>query len=189
MADLGLLKRHTDLLLSSAGTLVDGSAPSFCQGWSRGHVLTHLARNADGISALCRSALEGTGEPMYRSDESRDSEIEAGAHRPVPDLVEDLTTTSAALYPLLTRLGPDHADLTVERTPGGHRFRVGDLIGLRLREVIYHHVDLDTAFTFADVEPDLVAAFLDDEYQRLGVEPGHVARAADLLWRARGIRH
>lgn len=188
MPDLGLLKRHTELLLGSARELTDTSAPSLCTGWSRGHVLTHIARNADGMAALCRSALEGTGETMYRSDESRDSDIEAGAHRPVTTLVDDVATSAAVLDPLLTRLGPEHADLTVERTPGGHRFRVGDLIGLRLREVVYHHVDLATAFTFADVEADLVAAFLNDEYLRLGAEPGHAARAADLLWRARGIR-
>jgi maleylpyruvate isomerase len=43
---------------------------------------------------------------------------------------------------------------------------------LRLRELVFHHVDLDDGFGFADVEPDLVRAFVDDAVGRL-VATGH----------------
>jgi maleylpyruvate isomerase len=54
--------------------------------------------------------------------------------------------------------------------------------------VVYHHVDLDAGFTFVDVEPWLVRLFVADEEARLDENARHRALAADLLWRARGIR-
>lgn len=188
MTSLEDLHRQTELLLATARALTDASAPSLCVGWTRGHVLAHLARNADGLAALARAAVDGTGETMYRSDEERDADIDAGADRPLPELLADLESTAAMLRPLLARLGPEHADITLERTPGGQRFTAGRLLDLRVREVVYHHVDLDAGFTFADVDPDLVRVYLDGEYANLGPDAGHRARAQDLLWRARGLR-
>lgn len=184
---LDLLARHTDRLLATARALDDPAAASRCVGWSRGHVLTHVARNADGMAALVRAATEGSGETMYASDAARDADIDAGAGRPLPELVTDVADSAARLAELLPRLSGVPADLELERVPGGAHFRAGALSMMRLREVIYHHVDLDAGFTFADVEPDLVAGFLADEYDRLGAA-AHRARAADLLWRARGQR-
>jgi Mycothiol maleylpyruvate isomerase N-terminal domain len=43
------VRSHTDLLLDTARALDDPGAPSLCAGWSRGHVLTHVARNADSV--------------------------------------------------------------------------------------------------------------------------------------------
>lgn len=184
---LPLLATHTARLLDSARGLDDPRAPSLCTGWSRGHVLTHLARNADGMCALVRAAVDGTGETMYRSMQGRDDDIEAGAGRPRAELVADLEATAAALAEAFARLRPEHAAAELERTPG-QRFGVaGSLPFLRLREVVYHHVDLDAGFGFEDVEPALVDRFLADEDARLG-EDAPRARAGDLLWRARGIR-
>ncbi len=186
--DLTLLTRHTELLLATARSLTDVGAASLCTGWTRAHVLSHLARNADGLSALVRAAADGTGETMYAGDAERDADIEAGAGRPLADLVADVERTAIELAEALPRLASLDPETRVERTPGGQTFRVGMLPALRLREVVYHHVDLDAGFTFADVEPELVADFLADEYTRLGSDGEHRARAADLLWRARGIR-
>ena len=81
---------------------------------------------------------------------------------------------------------------------------------MRLRELVYHHVDLDAGYTFEQVDPDLVALFLDDAVARLGsdedapaltittdegdhhlVGGGGVSvtgsRAGVLLWLARGL--
>lgn len=181
-----LLKRHTDLLLTTARGLDDLSAPSLCAGWSRAHVLSHLARNADGITAACRSVVAGTDETMYASSQARDADIEAGATRDAATIVADLTTTAANLTPVLdeltAQLSPDDAR-TVERTPGGVTFAARDLPFMRLREVVYHHVDLDAGFGFDDVEPELRAVFLQDEVGRLEGD----AQVSE-LWRfARGV--
>ena len=84
---------QTAALLHTARTLDDGRASSLCAGWTRGHVLTHVARNADGLAALVRSAVDGTGETMYTSPEDRDADIEAGAGRVRPP---SWSTTSSA---------------------------------------------------------------------------------------------
>jgi maleylpyruvate isomerase len=38
---------------------------------------------------------------------------------------------------------------------------------MRLREVTWHHVDLDAGFGFADLEPELQRLFLEEEVERL----------------------
>ena len=81
---LARLGDSTDRLLATAGALDDAqaAAPSRLPGWTRGHILTHLARNADGFRNLLIWARTGTETPMYPSEESRDRDIEAGARRP-----------------------------------------------------------------------------------------------------------
>jgi maleylpyruvate isomerase len=182
------VRAHTELLLRSARGLDDAAAPSLCVGWSRGHVLSHVARNADGMVGLVRAAVDGTGETMYVSAESRDSDIDAGATRALPELVADVERSASALADALPRLRPEHDGIRLDRTPGVFIAPAGNIPFIRLREVVYHHVDLDAGFTFDDVEPWLVELFLADEDARLDEPARQRARAGDLLWRARGIR-
>ena len=177
-------------LLDRIAVLTDADVrrPSRLPGWSVAHVLTHLARNGDGMAALVRTAVDGTGETMYLSDQARDADIDAGAPRPLPELVADLEHSAAVLAAALPRLGPDHHGIRLERTPGVHLMRAARIPFLRLREVVYHHVDLDAGFTFVHVEPWLVQLFFADEGARLDESERHRALAGDLLWRARGIR-
>ncbi len=149
---------QTDALLGTARALDDPRAPSLCEGWTRGHVLTHLARNADGLAALVRSAVDGTGETMYASPEGRDADIEAGAHRPGPELVDDVERTALALAEQLPRLGPDQAELRLERTPGQFLVKGKNIPFLRLRELVFHHVDLDAGLRLRRRRPRGAAA-------------------------------
>ena len=70
--------------------------PSLLPGWTRGHVLTHIARNADGMVNLLRWARTGTKIPMYASAESRSADIEAGSGRPAASLAADVRESAAA---------------------------------------------------------------------------------------------
>ena len=90
---------ETLALLSTAATLDDASitAPSLCEGWTRAHVVTHIARNADAICNLVHWATTGEPTPMYASPESRDADIAEGARRPAADQVADLVTSAARL--------------------------------------------------------------------------------------------
>lgn len=202
----------TDQLLRTVGRLREGDQhePSLCAGWTRGHVLTHVARNADGLARVARAAIEGSAETMYPSTAARAADIEAGARRSLVELAADISTSAEALAGELARLGPEHADRAVPRTPGGTTLRAGQLPFLRLREVTYHHGDLDAGFGFGDLSPDLVQLFLDDEVAGLQATPlapavrlrtdegeDHVlgedpvevrgSRAALLGWLARGL--
>ena len=164
---LDAVGEQTTALLRTARALDDVQAPSLCEGWTRGHVLTHLARNADGLSALVRSAVDGTGETMYTSPQARDDDIEAGADRSGPELVADVERTAAALAEQLPRLGPDQAELRLERTPGLFVVKGKNIPFMRLREVVFHHVDLAAGFGFGDVDPELQRVLLAEEVRRL----------------------
>ena len=163
---LAAIDEHTDRLVSDARTCDDLSAPSLCEGWTRDHVLNHLARNAEALVRLVGAAVDGTGATMYDSPQSRDDDIDAGVGRDAAVVVTDVEQTAAALAPELARVTPKHRDLVLERSPGGPTFRGGMLTFMRLREVVYHHVDLDLGFGFGDLEPDLQELFLDNEVKR-----------------------
>jgi maleylpyruvate isomerase len=158
---------QTAALLRTARTLDDGRASSLCAGWTRGHVLTHLARNADGLGALVRSAVDGTGETMYTSPEDRDADIEAGAGRPAAELVHDVERSARALAEQLTRLAPEHAEVRLERTPGQFLVKAKNIPFMRLRELVFHHVDLLAGFGFADADPEVQHLLLREEVRRL----------------------
>ena len=218
--DLEAVARHTELLIAHTTHLGDVRAPSLCEGWSRAHILSHVARNAEAILRLTEWALDGQPREMYPGGaRARDAEIDQGAMRigptsaddarPAGAFVDDLTETAAALGPRLAELGGPLAVDKVEMR-GGLQIPPQALPFLRLREVVYHHVDLDDGFTFADVEPELLHRFIDDAASRLRMgshppdldlrtdegdrwlvgEPTtevHGSRAGVLLWLARRI--
>lgn len=169
-----LVERETQRLVGTAERLTDGevSAPSLCKGWTRAHVLTHLARNAEGIARASRAATSESGETMYAGLTERDDDIEAGAHRLASELAADVRDTAAALGPELARVHPRQLHgVRVERTPGGPTFWAANLPFMRLREVVVHHIDLDAGFGFEDLDrPDLAEVadlFLRDAVARL----------------------
>jgi len=177
-----LVAAHTERLLSTAGRLEDAAAPSLCDGWTRAHVLTHVARNAEAIGRLAQWAVDGRPREMYPGGAAaRDDEIERGAGRPLAELREDLRSTAEQLAPQLDRLSGDLLAEHVEMR-GGLVVPSVRLPLLRLRELVFHHVDLEAGFTFADVEPQLVRAFVDDAVQRLRRDrraPGFEVRSTD----------
>ena len=167
-----LVAAETERLVATAACFRDDAilAPSLCEGWSRGHVLAHVARNADALARVCDVALTGEPGTMYDTTESRDADIARGARRSADEQVGDLRDSAARLGERLSALRPEHADVRVERTPGGFPVPVGMVPFMRLREVVYHHVDLDAGFTFATAPDEVVALFLRDAVNRLSKE-------------------
>ena len=137
------------------------AAPSALPGWSRAHVLTHIARNADAMVNLFTWARTGEPTPMYPSAEHRVAGIEAGATRP-PDVVRaDAIASSARLLAAADELAAEAWDATV-RTGRGRRITAAEVPWLRIRESWVHTVDLAAGASFADLPPSLVDALLDD---------------------------
>ena len=101
-SDPGRLRARIDAatgrLAATAAGLTDAQArePSRLPGWSRGHVLTHLARNADGLRNLLVWARTGVETPQYPSREAREAGIKAGAGRAAAVLAEDVEQSAAA---------------------------------------------------------------------------------------------
>ena len=77
----------TDRLLAGldadSWTDTDVAAPSRCDGWTRGHVLSHIARNADGITGTLEGALRGEIVARYPHGwDVRNKDIHDGSARP-----------------------------------------------------------------------------------------------------------
>ena len=157
----------TSVLGATLGDLDDDDArrPSLLPGWSVGHVLTHVARNADGMVHLVAWALTGVPTPMYPSVEARAADIEAG-ERSAADLADDVRSSAVRLATAWAgwgrrppRRGPPAA---VRRAAAGSRPGPARE-GARLRpapEVEIHHVDLGLAYGPADWPADFVARTL-----------------------------
>ncbi|MFC4859049.1 maleylpyruvate isomerase family mycothiol-dependent enzyme [Actinophytocola glycyrrhizae] len=174
--------------------------PSGLPGWSRAHVVSHLARNADGLVNLLTWARTGVEHPMYASTADRDADIEEGAGRLAQILVEDLRAASDRLMVAATGM-PEHAwsAPVMARLPAS--FPAANIPSMRLHEVWVHLVDLDAGFSFDQVPNDhlehLVAEAVtrhinrpDGKRVRLTVElPGDRERVWDLVNGGEEPRH
>src|SRR5688500_6330775 len=91
LPDLPETAAATRRLLAALAGLTDADlrAPSLLPGWTRGHVVTHLCRNADAMTNLAVWAATGEERPMYPSQAVRDADIEAGAGRPAAAQLAD----------------------------------------------------------------------------------------------------
>ena len=160
--------RHTGLLLGTAQSLDPGSLgePSRCPGWTRGHVLTHVARNADALVNLVTNATTGSSTPMYATPESRETDIEAGAGRPLDEQVVDVESSAARFASAAAGLTEEMTDLPLVAR-NNTKVKAGYLPFMRLREVVLHHLDLDAGYGFADVDDDVVLWLLQDTVRRL----------------------
>ncbi len=158
--DLARIGELTDRLLATAGALDDAqaAAASRLPGWTRGHILTHLARNADGFRNLLIWARTGTETPMYPSEEARARDIEAGATRPAAELTADVRASAAALAAAAGELPAAAWDAPVARR--GDTFPARAVLPRRVSELEIHHVDLGTGYGPGDWPPDFVQATL-----------------------------
>jgi hypothetical protein len=59
-------------------------------GWTRAHVLTHLAQAADSRTGLLRAARAGRVGQQYPSEQARADAIDVGARRPPAAIRADL---------------------------------------------------------------------------------------------------
>lgn len=116
-------------------------APSLLPGWSRAHVATHLARDADLLRELTRASLEGR-EPQLLDAGARFTALEQGADRDGLALQIDLDTSAG-------RLGQTWDDVVDWQRPIHFEGGLSPLALLplvRLHEICLHQLDLDRGF-------------------------------------------
>jgi maleylpyruvate isomerase len=165
--DLTALRDATDRLLATVGTLDDAAVaqPSLLAGWTRGHVLAHIARNADALVNVL------AGRPMYVSDEVRDAEIERDAGRPLAVHRDDVRDSAARLDDAAASLTDEQWQTTVELRGG-----VTDLAATiplrRWVEVELHHIDLGAGQTVAELPGAFLDRALDYLAKRFRGRPG-----------------
>ncbi|WP_024795648.1 maleylpyruvate isomerase N-terminal domain-containing protein [Tomitella biformata] len=176
-------------LEDSLGRLTERQArePSLLPGWTRGHVVTHLARNADALNRFAGGVITGELETeMYPGGpKARAAAIEEGADRPAELLTADATFAGRRVVETLGAVPAELLDTPVAwKRPVEARF----LPQLRWRELEIHHVDLGLEYTAADWPAEFVEATLAVELPALAaleprvVVPAELARHELLAW-------
>jgi maleylpyruvate isomerase len=161
------LRAATERLLARIAPLTEAEArgPSALPGWTRGHVLTHIARNADAHWRMTDAALAGRLVTMYDGGRpARSRVIEEQHGRPVDVLIDDVRASAEQLHALLG--GITNAEAWERLTqPGGEGTATRSVRGgivTRFREVEVHHLDLDLGCTSADWAEAYVRADLSE---------------------------
>lgn len=152
----------------------DFAGPSLCDGWTRAHLVAHLALNAEALAGVLRGVRDGVPTTMYVSAEARDEDIVALAPASPAELRERLRAAVAGfaeVADVATGLGPE---VTFERTPGGRVSPVAAVPDFRRSEVEIHHADLDTGYTPADWPPDFALAVVTASAERYDGAGFHV---------------
>ena len=147
------------------GSLTDVAchAPSTLPGWSRGYVLSHLARNAESHARMFQAATRGDVSEQYPGGKPvRDREIDEGSKRSAVQLVADVR---ASIY-LLEAAWASATETTwmghgIKSHSDGSRVAIHELVLMRWRETEIHHADLEIGFTWRDWAPLFVRYDLD----------------------------
>ena len=135
--------------------------PSALPDWTRAHVLTHVARNADAMVNLLEGARTGTPLKAYPSREQRDDDIDAGAKNSPAEIRADVIASSDRLAAAVRGM-PASAWSAVVPGPREGMMPASDVLWFRAREVWIHTVDLDAGASFADLPRPMLHELLTD---------------------------
>ncbi len=139
-----------DRLLATAARLNESElrSPSRLPGWTRAHVLAHLARNAESHAWLFEGAKIGESRRQYPEAGMRERDIESGSALDRDTLLADLTRACRELEASWNSLDDNLWEFLVEVKPVPRP--LSEILFRRLREVEVHHVDLDASYRAAD---------------------------------------
>lgn len=175
------MRQGTKLLLASVDGLDPASydAAGGLPGWTRRHLVAHVAANADALGNLVHWAATGEETPMYASPEERVAGIARGARLPAEEL-------TAWAHESAERLETAMAVLPAERwqaevvTAQGRTVPASEIPWLRSREVCVHAVDLATGIGFADLPEEFLAALVVDIKAKRGLDTVPDGRLPDV---------
>jgi maleylpyruvate isomerase len=141
------IDQATQRLLDDARIITepDLRAPSLLPGWTRAHVLAHLARGADAMRNLMAGARSGQDRPAYASAQARADDIEASSRQRPEQLAADLADSAMALRTVSRQL-PEQAWQVPVRILGSAPFPAAQLLTRRLVEIELHHCDLGVGY-------------------------------------------
>jgi maleylpyruvate isomerase len=142
----GAVAAHRRLLATAAGfTDADLAAPSLLPDWTLGHVLAHLARNADSHVRMLEAGARGEVADQYVGGaDGRHREIERDAGRGAVETISDLAASIDALESCWASM-PDAAWAGEGRSVAG-TVPLADLPFRRWRETEVHHADLGRGY-------------------------------------------
>jgi maleylpyruvate isomerase len=159
---LAAVREAEGRLVSVVGGFDDGfvAGPSLLPGWTVGHLITHLARNADSHTRRTAAAIDGVMVDQYPGGMAqRTSEIKAGSGRSARALHDDLAESCGRLLAAWDDV-PDYAWANATRDSSGRERSLNELPTRRWLEVEVHLVDLGCGITHRDWPDAFVGARL-----------------------------
>ena len=135
--------------------------PSLLPGWSRAHVVAHLALNGMAMAGVVDGVARGHTPAMYESDEQRNSDIDELTTADPADLRDRLLAATTEFADAVAAVDADRWRGVFTRTPGAPGWPAVTIVATRRREVEIHHADLGASYTHHDWPDDFVAELLD----------------------------
>jgi maleylpyruvate isomerase len=159
------LHAATQRLIRTVDALPDTAyaEPSALPGWSRAHVVAHLALNGEGLAGVLQGLATGDDTPMYASQQSRDSDIETLAAQGAAALRDRLLAGCSAFQAAWEHMTDAAWAGEFRRTPDSGTWPAAALPRMRHGELEIHHADLLAGYSAAHW-PE---AFLDDTFNRI----------------------
>lgn len=157
--------------------------PSLLPGWSRAHVVAHLALNAEGFAGALEGLKTGEQVAIYPSQEARTAGIHELAQEETADIRERLFAATQRLREIFEQLPAALWEGSVNRLPEGPVWPAADVLEARQREVEIHHADLDAGYTYRDWPVAFATELLDSATATHDLSPDSPAftvRASDL---------
>lgn len=158
-----ITQRGTDLFAQRFAELPNEAlnGDTLLTGWTRKHLVAHIAFNAAALCRLLDWAATGVETPMYRSSEHRNREIAEGALLDAEELRRLFADNIAQLGEKWSQL-PVQAWHVPVRTAQGRTVAASETLWMRSREVWIHAVDLDTGASFTEIPAVVLEGLLDD---------------------------
>lgn len=177
-------ERSHQRLLETIERLDDSSVQgrTLLPDWTVGHVLTHLARNADSYLRMMHGALQGVALQQYEGGlAQRAADIEAGAKCSANELISDVQRSVSRLEGTWARMTPEawsgHG-LNAE----GEEWPCKLMPFHRVREVELHHVDLNLGYRPEDWPEEYATAELELSLMLLPDRLGQGEQRRLLAW-------
>jgi len=164
----------TQALLGDTIAITDEAwqMPSRLPGWTRAHVATHIARQADGMTRVLGQIKNNQPTSLYDSEETLNDAIERGSERSAMDLQVDLDSSAGRLHEASSRLKRLPPSRPISLTPN-LTVPLGDLPIVRLNHLVLHHIDLDIGFTYEAIEATVASWLLAYNAARIGRNPAY----------------
>ena len=157
------MQRGAELIQEGMSRLSDEQVAenSVLEGWTRKHLIAHVAANAEALRNLVYWARTGEERPMYSSPSQRNDDIESGSTRPAAELrawVRESAIGLADDVATLTDVQWKHEVVTAQ----GRTVPASEIPWLRSREALVHATDLGAGVGFADLPQDFLSALAED---------------------------
>lgn len=151
--------------------------PSLLPGYSRSHVVAHLANKAEAHIRVFEGAVIGEIRQLHPDGYDPDATAEVRAHRPAEELHAVLSRGLARLEAAWDNLADAHWSGQAIMMAG--RRSMAEVVAHHLRNIEVHHVDLDIGYRPADWPEVFVETELS---KRLRTLPDRAEHADLLIW-------